>query len=353
VNILNFGGVHSAGGTDVPHSCRWKAVLPLAHHPAYPKVVGMIKRLLAAALCLLAAGSTFAQLRVELNFEQETYLPEEPMNAIVRIYNSSGQTLVFGTNTDWLTFSVESADGKVVKQKKTADVLGEFSLPSAHRAKKFVNLAEAYDLSKFGRYYVTATVRIPQWQESFSNRKHAVVGISTGVKLWETPFGLPGADADSRPEIRKYQLIQANHLNQLTLYIRITDEGENFTYNIFPLGGLVGFSKPEPQLDKWSNLHVLYQDGARSFRYNAITPAGMLLAREVWDINDGSRPTLKVSEEGRINVAGGARRISASDVPPPELLSEKRVAETNIPAPVPVQQESAEPVTKNGKKSSK
>ena len=86
----------------------------------------MIKRLLAAALCLLAVGSTFAQLRVELNFEQETYLPEEPMNAIVRIYNSSGQTLVLGTNTDWLTFSVESADGKVVKQKKTADVLGEF-----------------------------------------------------------------------------------------------------------------------------------------------------------------------------------------------------------------------------------
>jgi len=317
----------------------------------------MIKRLFAAILCLIGVNSTFAQLRVELNFEQETYLPQEPMEAIVRIYNSSGQELVLGTNVDWLTFSIQSTDGSIVKQKKPADVMGEFSLPSAHRAKKLVNLADAFELSKFGRYYVTATVRIPQWGQSFSNPKRALVDITNGVKVWETPFGLPDTNPGGRPEIRKFQLIQANHLKQLSLFIRITDESEAFTYNIFPLGALVGFSRPEPQLDKWSNLHLLCQDGARSFTYSVVTPAGMLLNRQTWEISEDSRPALKVDEDGRITVSGGVRRVSASDIPPPELQSEKSVAETNTSEAAP---EAAKEVengnsakSKNGKNSSK
>jgi len=354
MNIRNSGGVHTTVGTAVPHSLKSAAVLSLARKQVCPTVVAMIKRLFIAVLCLFGISSTFAQLRVEVSFEQETYLPQEELQAIVRIYNSSGQTLVLGTNADWLTFAIESADGSIVKQKNAADVMGEFALPSAHRAKKIVNLADAFDLSKFGRYYVTATVRIPQWNESFSNPKHAVVGIATGVKLWETRFGLPDTDEKVRPEIRKFQLIQANHLKQLALYLRITDETESFTYNIFPLGTLIGFSRPEPQLDRWSNLHVLYQDGARSFRYNVVTPTGLLLTRESWEIKDSGRPELNVGNDGHIAVAGGIRRVSASDLPPPELLSEKTVAETNLPAPAPAHAE--EPTaakSKNGKEKSK
>src|SRR5204863_6065890 len=163
--------------------------------------------------------------------------------------------------------------------------------------------------------------------ESFTNPKHAVMGITSGVKLWETRFGVPQEDANTRPEIRKFQLVQANHLKELTLYVRITDETESFTYSIFTLGALIGFSRPEPQLDRWSNLHVLYQDGARSFRYNVVTPTGLLLTRESWEIKDSGRPELNVGNDGHIAVAGGIRRVSASDLPPPELLSEKTVAE--------------------------
>jgi hypothetical protein len=310
----------------------------------------MLNRLSLAVLGLLMASSAMAQLRVEISFEQETYLPKEPMNAVVRIYNSSGQTLVLGTNQQWLTFDVESADGSVVRQTRLPDIMGEFTLPSAHRAKKYVDLATAFDLSKFGRYYVTATVRIPEWHESFTSSKHAVVGISTGVKLWEARFGLPQPSGEGRPEIRKFQLVQANHLKELTLYLRITDETEAYTYSIYPLGALIGFSKPEPQLDKWSNLHVLYQDGAKSFRYNVVMPDGMILSRQTWEIQNGSRPELVVGEDGRIVVHGGVRRISASDLPPPELLSETSNFGSAIAAPL--NSEHARKKTKNGKKTS-
>ncbi|HTG44220.1 MAG TPA: hypothetical protein VK633_06780 [Verrucomicrobiae bacterium] len=299
-----------------------RAVLPLASTSACPKVSGMIYRCLVALLCLLSTGNILAQLRVELEFEQETYLPREPLFAVVRISNSSGQTLVLGTNNQWLSFTVESVDGSIVKQRKAADVEGEFNLPSSSRAKKMVNLAEAYDLMKFGRYVVTATLKIPEWNETVTSRP-AVFGIATGVKLWESAFGIPGETSQGRPEIRKFQLLSANHMKALSLYVRIANESEEDTYSLFPLGPLHGFSKPEPQVDRWSNLHVLYQDGARSFRYNVINPDGMLLTRQTWDIANGSRPGMRLSADGRIAVSGGIHRPTSSDLPPPELLTEK------------------------------
>ncbi len=281
------------------------------------KLHSMIYRYLLAALLLCGPAGALAQLRVELSFEQETYLPHEEMDAVVRIYNSSGQTLVLGRDSSWLTFSVETSDGGFVKEKKRPDVVGEFSLPSGSRATKRVNLAEAYELTRFGRYVITAMVHVPEWGETFVSPKPRPVGIATGVTVWESVFGVPTNKPGERPEVRKYQLVQANHLKRLSFYIRIIDDdGETLT--LFPIGGVAGLTRPEPQLDKWSNLHLFYQDNARSFRYFVVNPDGLLLTRQTWDMGD-SRPVLAMNSEGRISVTGGVRRVSASDLPPPEL----------------------------------
>ena len=280
----------------------------------------MIYRYLLGALLSFAPAGALAQLRVELLFEQETYLPHEAMYAVVRIYNSSGQTLVLGRDNSWLTFNIEPVEGGAVKEKKPADVKGEFSLPNASRATKRVNLAEAFELTKFGRYNVSATVHVPEWGESFAAPRTRPVGIATGVTLWETAFGVPSEKAE-RPEVRKYQLMQANHVKRLSFYIRILEESGQ-TLTIFPLGSVVGVTRPEPQLDKWSNLHLLYQDNARLFRYFVITPDGLMLTRQTWELGD-TRPTLAVNAEGRISVTGGVRRISGSDLPPPDPLADQ------------------------------
>jgi len=280
-------------------------------------------RYLLAALWLVAPLGLWAQLRVELTFDQETYLPQEPMNAIVQIYNSSGQKLRLGRDAEWLSFSIESVDGRIVKQIKAPDVVGEFDLPNGSRARKIVNLAEAYDLRTFGRYLITAVVHVADWGETFTNPRAKPIGIATGVTMWESTFGVPDAKASGRPELRKFQLLQSNHRKQLSLYVRVTDESEAETYALTVLGKLLSFSKPEPQMDRFSNLHVLYQESSHSFLYFMITPDGMLLSRQTWAIGD-SRPGMTLNSEGRISVTGGVRRVSASDLPPPELLSEKK-----------------------------
>jgi hypothetical protein len=279
-------------------------------------------RYLLMMLCLAAPTGLLAQLRVELEFEQETYLPHEPLYANVRIYNFSGQTLQLGKDAEWLSFVVEPSDGGVVKQLKNPDVLGEFSLPNGSRAKKMVNLAEAFELTDFGRYYVTAVVRVADWGGAeYTIPKPKAVGINSGVTLWQTTFGAPGEE-NGKPEFRKFHLVQANHVKQLSLYARVTDESERESYALANLGPLVGFSKPHAQIDKWSNLHVFYQDAARTFRYFVIMPDGAILTRQTWELGE-TKPGLTMNSEGRISVTGGVRRISASDLPPPELLSEQ------------------------------
>lgn len=279
----------------------------------------MRKILWLGLFCLFCGPIAHAQVRVELLLDQEQYLPVESLPVHIRIHNRSGQTLKLGKAEEWLVFSVESEDGRIVKQLKSPKVDEEFILPSASRATKTVDIAPCFDLTRYGAYRLTASIVIPNWNQTIQSPPKKFY-IMNGRNLQELTFGVPSEDK-GRPEIRKFILVEANHIKDVSLYVRITDETETQTMSIFPIGPLITFSQPTAQLDQWNNLHLLYQDGARSFRYTMITPDGVLLARQTWDYTD-SRPILISAEKGRIRVSGGIRRVSASDLPPPDLAAE-------------------------------
>ena len=132
------------------------------------------------------------------------------------------------------------------------------------------------------------------------------------------------------PEVRKYALQQAIHLKQLKLYARVSDQSESRVFRVFPIGPMISFSKPECQIDKSSNLHVLYQTAAKSFNYSVINSDGRLLVRQTYEYTD-TRPVLRVDREGRILIGGGARRGSSNDLPPPSQASSTNHAETPKP----------------------
>jgi len=107
-------------------------------------------------------------------------------------------------------------------------------------------------------------------------------------------------------------LQQANYLKgKLRLYLRVMDGSGSKVFRVIPIGGILSFSRPEPQIDKHSNLHLLYQNWAHSSSYTVFNPNGELLERETYDYSD-SRPRLQVDEQGRISVVGGVRRITSN-----------------------------------------
>jgi len=269
-------------------------------------------RLLTLGLWLVSLLTASAQLSVEIVVDQEQFLRDESLPVKVRITNRSGQPLTFGLDSDWLVLNVDSLDRATVVQLEEPKVTGEFTVESAQTATRTVDLMSAFDFSQPGRYAITATVRVKQWKDEVSSRPKKIE-IIRGNRIWEQEFGVPAAGG--APEPRKFTLQQAHYLKRLELYARITDLTEERVFRVFPLGVLVSFSRPEAQVDRASRLHVLFQTGARAFAYYIINPDGDVVVRQTHDYA-GSRPVLKVSDDGKIFVWGGARRQTVADIPP-------------------------------------
>jgi len=287
----------------------------------------------AVAIVWLIALGLEAQVEVSISLPQEQFLPGEDIIVTVRIGNQSGQPLKLGQGNDWLTFSLDSREGFPVTRTGLPPVEGEFTIESARVASKKVNLTPYFSLLKPGRYQVAAAVKIPQWQQQAISRPVEFT-IAKGHPIWEQEIGVPPppeATNSAPPEVRKYALLQANFRRNLQLYVRVSDPSESRIFALFPLGRLTSVSRPEAQVDRFSNLHVLLQTGAKTFIHNIISPQGRLVVRHTYEYDDytASRPRFARDPEGRLIVKGGLRRISSQDLPPPEPSASETSPATN------------------------
>ena len=94
----------------------------------------------------------------------------------------------------------------------------------------------------------------------------------------------------------------------------MSDESEAHVFNVVSIGKMVEFSDPEEQLDRFSNLHVLWQSGASFFTYAVVNPDGGLAKQEIYDYVT-TRPHLNMSDDGTVTVVGGVRRSILKELP--------------------------------------
>jgi hypothetical protein len=284
------------------------------------------------ALSLGLTGLVHAQtgVKVDLNLDQDQFLPDEDVWVTLRVSNRSGQTLELGKEADWVTFTIQRDNNTIAVRLGDMPVAGEFSVNSGQYAARRFNVTPWFNFRQPGRYRVTATTKVPQWGSEVASRP-ASFSVMNGVPLANLPnleFGVPSGASNAVPEVRKYVLQKAAYLKELKLYFRLTDASGERTFRVYPIGTLVSFSKPEAQIDRASNLHVLHQYGAREFSYSVINPEGQTIAHQTYEYTM-SRPVLRADADGKIFVSGGARRFAASDLPSP---SSKNTAEDVIPA---------------------
>lgn len=275
---------------------------------------------LVLGLCCAWIATARGQVTATVEFEQGQYISHEKLVATVRVTNFSGRTLHLGGSDQWLTFSVEGRSGLIVRRLGFPPVTGAFELPNASVATKRVNLEPYFDISSPDNYRVTASVQIPDLQETIQSDTSDFT-IMTGTPIWSLEFGMPPSPErpDAPPEVRKYTLLQANRLSKLQLYFRLSNGSDMVVYKVVPVGRLLSFSNPEPRLDKESNLHLLYQDGPRTFKYFMFAPDGEMMVRQSYHYT--TRPHLAVDEEGAVKVVGGARLLNSDDLPKAQLSS--------------------------------
>lgn len=283
----------------------------------------MKKTGLVLSLFLAASAIVNAQITAEVILPQEQFLPGESMPLTVRVVNRSGRTLEMGSDQEWLSFSVESKDGYVVTRKGEVPVNdAPFTLPSAKEARRYVDIAPYFSFPRQGRYVVRATVFIKEWNQEVTSPP-AEFDVIIGSEMWSQEVGIPkqpGATNDA-PEIRRFTLHQANYLKKgLMLYVQISDANRQ-VLKVFPVGPMLSFGRPDPQIDSESNLHLFYQSGRQSYNYTVIDPSGTTLLRQTYEMS-GVRPKLKLNSDGKFEVVGATRRIRATDLPPPALAND-------------------------------
>ena len=277
----------------------------------------MRRALLILLLCLLASSTAQAQrVGVELVTEQNTFLPNEPLYVGVRITNRSGQPVIFGQEDDWVKFSVFGQKKMAVAKAGDPAGGGIFVVPTASTSIKWFDLAPFFEMNQIGPYTLSASVKVKQWNDLIIANPPKVINVVKGVTIAEQEFGIPTPIGSTKPpEVRKYILQQVRHPTQLRLYVRVTDDTGFKIFGVTPIGTLVSFSKPEFQVDQAGNLHVLHQNGAKSFNYCITDHTGTVATRQTHEYA-AKRPMLAVDHAGRMGVVGGQRRPSQSDIPP-------------------------------------
>lgn len=276
--------------------------------------------LLLAGLALAAAAARGdASLSAEIRIDEPAFLPGEELPVGLRLVNLSGRPVRYATVPDWVTFFVERQDGSAVRQHGELEHTEEFTLESATAGTREWNLAAAFDLTTPGSYNISAEVRVPDAGVTLFAPPQRVL-VTPGMTLAETTFGRPAADGGR--EVRKYTLIQANRKRDLRLYVSISDEAGVEPYRVVALERLLSFSRPEHQLDRESNLHVLLQSGAREFSYFTVNPDGELIGRQRHALIPNSRPRLAAGTNGVVSVTGGARVPMPNDLPPAPVPSQ-------------------------------
>ena len=285
--------------------------------------------LLAVFWLLATAFTVQAQLdgvTAGLKLDQAQFLPGEDIPLRVQILNRSGQEVSFGADNNWITLSIWGENNASPASLGDMPVKGEFSLLSGEMGTRTLNPAPYFDLTRPGRYHISAKIRLTQWGQEISC-KSIVFTVANGVtlpNLANLQFGVPPPAGVSNvaPEVRRYSLLKLSNLNELKLYFRLTDVSGR-VLRVFSIGRMISFSDPEAQIDRYNNFHVLYQTGAKSFNYSVINPDGQLVLRRTYEYTD-TRPVLRPGSEGEVYVWGGMRQPAGNDIPPVETVSARR-----------------------------
>lgn len=271
------------------------------------------KKIIFIFLTITSSVETFAQIQVDISFPQQQYLAYEPIIAVVKISNVSGQTLNFKKSDNWLDFTMETKTGRIIPKDAEIPQQEDFSIKSGEAGILRVDIQPCFKATSPDRYSVVGTVKIKEWNKVFTSEEKTF-DIVTGIKIWEKEFGVPSEDGENSPEVKKYTLLLANFKDHLRLYFRLSNASEDIVYKMTYMGNLTSIGKPEANLDKFNNLHVLYQISAKAFRYSVFSPEGRLFIKETHDYTT-SRPKLWLDQDGRIYVRGGARRLTSDDMP--------------------------------------
>lgn len=249
-------------------------------------------------LALVVALPVFgAQLNVQLRSEKDTFLVYEALPVTVTIHNYSSRPVRLEDSDDksWLSFVVTDSDNGLVPRLAQPDTRQVLVIGPSQSVSRTIDLLPLFELRGNGSYRVQALVN-----EAGSNALR--ISLTNGRELSSQIVGLPMPDGAAE-EYRTYALLARRGEREDSLYISVRDDPRQVVYSLVALGGFLSSAKPQTMVDRSGHLHVLFQNGPRSYGYVAVDETAKVLARGAYS-DFSSRPRLGL-QDGAVRVSGG------------------------------------------------
>lgn len=283
-----------------------------------------IVAVLALELCRTVQAGPLA---VQVHCDRDTFLVYEPIEVTVTVQNYSGRAVRVEENeqASWLSFVITDEGNGVIPPVRKPDMQTAFEIQPRQAVSRKIDLVPLYELRERGNYRVQAIVTALGSSVASAPFR---LSLTNGRELWSRLVGLPsqGAGPD---EYRTYSLLARRGEHADSLYACVADESRQIVYSLVALGSFLGTAPPQELVDGSANLHILFQNGPRSFGYASIDPSAKVLLREAYS-DFQSSPRL-VLENGKVSVAGGERtfprpeRVIEDSPEPPQPAQPKRV----------------------------
>ncbi len=299
----------------------------------------------AAWLGIGFLAPVFGQIAVGVTLDRsqnrDKYLQYEPVWAEVSLRNNTGNSLVFDAASpdNRLEIQVETADGlRLDLRDKAVNLAGGLILgPGESRTLK-VMLNSLYNLNNPGNYKVTASISHARLSNRYFSAPR-VLQVVKGECVWSKDFGLPAENPTAPIAERKVSILLFPDGRNDTYALQVEDSKS--VYGLVRLGPRFTGSKPQCDVDAFSNIHSLMLIRPRLMEYR-VFDCNLKQKQHRYIAVDEDNPVLRRDPDiGRILVVGGRTAVEGKDyqledvTPPGETPAAKPVKPPASPAKTP------------------
>jgi hypothetical protein len=281
----------------------------------------------SAAICLslTLTGAMAAPLSVQLRCDSDSYLVYEAIPVVVNLHNYTGRAIQIdeADQKSSLDFVVTSESGAIIRALKRPTFGQPVIIPSGQTVTETIDLLPLYELRERGTYRIQAVVRT---EVGTAESLPARITLINGRELWSQLVGLPVSEGDPQ-QYRTFALLVGRDRRENTLYASVRDDAHSIVYSLVPLGSYLSTLQPQARVDRSGNLHVLFQNGPRSYGYVQIDPFARPTGRAAYS-DFLSPPTLTVND-GEVSVTGGEQTYPKTE----RIMTEQELTPPPPPPP--------------------
>jgi len=264
--------------------------------------------LIACGLC--AAVTARAQITVGISIKERFHVLHEPIIATAIVTNLTGRDITLSDTPQyqWFGFRITEGD-RVIPPRNLRYNLPPLSVKAGETVKRSINLQQLYELGDFGTYRVQATIYYDGLDKFFVSRP-THVELTEGRTIWRKTAGVPEGQP-SAGQMRVFTLLAHQKGEVNTLYIRVEDKDDGSIFCTLPLGRLLDGVPPQAEFDSANNLYIMQLIANRSYVMTKITPNGEFAGQTAYSAPK-TRPTLRKTADGTLQVIGGRREASVA-----------------------------------------